>query len=109
MGLMNTVHTGRLSTEKGMGESRVTHLLSLQPALEKNGAPFRLPQNHMLFGCLSETVSKGEPRPAGGLEEMGLGCETTCVIIGMCGYIAPSSHQALASQAVTGSPSWRQL
>lgn len=79
----------------------VTHLLSLQPALEKNSAPFRLPQDHMLFGCLSETVSKGEPRSAGGLEEMGLGCETTCIIIGMCdyhcslfssGFAQPSSH-----------------
>lgn len=87
----------------------VTHLLSLQPALEKKSAPFRLPQNHMLFGCLSETVSKGEPRSAAGLEEMGLGCETACVIIGVCEYIAPSSHQALPSQAVTGSPSWSQL
>lgn len=87
----------------------VTQLLSLQPELEKSNAPFRLPQDHMLFGCLSETVSKGEPRSAGGLEEMGLGCETTCVITGMCEYIAPSSYQAFPSQAVTGSPSWNQL
>ncbi|XP_066197267.1 condensin complex subunit 1 isoform X1 [Sylvia atricapilla] len=32
--------------------------------LEKNSAPFRLPQNHMLFGCLSETVSKGFAQPS---------------------------------------------
>ncbi|KAI1242199.1 hypothetical protein IHE44_0005716 [Lamprotornis superbus] len=35
-----------------------------KPALEKNNAPFRLPQNHMLFGCLSETVSKGFAQPS---------------------------------------------
>lgn len=35
-----------------------------KPALEKNSAPFRLPQNHMLFGCLSETVSKGFAQPS---------------------------------------------
>ncbi|XP_059694143.1 condensin complex subunit 1 isoform X2 [Haemorhous mexicanus] len=34
-----------------------------KPALE-NCAPFRLPQNHMLFGCLSETVSKGFAQPS---------------------------------------------
>ncbi|NXQ23847.1 CND1 protein, partial [Alaudala cheleensis] len=33
-------------------------------ALEKNRAPFRLPQNHMLFSCLSETVSKGFAQPS---------------------------------------------
>ncbi|NXR98397.1 CND1 protein, partial [Oxylabes madagascariensis] len=33
-------------------------------ALEKNSAPFRLPQNHMLFGRLSETVSKGFAQPS---------------------------------------------
>ncbi|NXD90563.1 CND1 protein, partial [Chaetorhynchus papuensis] len=33
-------------------------------ALEKNSAPFRLPQNHMLFGCLSETMSKGFAQPS---------------------------------------------
>lgn len=114
MGLINTGHTARLSTGKDMGGIScaalmgITHLLSLQPALEKNSAPFRLPQNHMLFGCLSETVSKGELGSGGGLEEMRLGCKTACVVTGMCGYIAPSSHQALPSQAVTGSPSWRQ-
>ncbi|XP_064500638.1 condensin complex subunit 1 isoform X2 [Pseudopipra pipra] len=31
---------------------------------KKNSAPFRLPQNHMLFGCLSETVSKGFAQPS---------------------------------------------
>ncbi|XP_075564505.1 condensin complex subunit 1 [Pelecanus crispus] len=36
-----------------------------KPALGKNNAPFRLPQNHMLFGCLSETVSKGFAQPSG--------------------------------------------
>ncbi|KAM7131081.1 condensin complex subunit 1 isoform 1-T1 [Ciconia maguari] len=36
-----------------------------KPALGKNSAPFRLPQNHMLFGCLSETVSKGFGQPSG--------------------------------------------
>ncbi|NXU03493.1 CND1 protein, partial [Buphagus erythrorhynchus] len=35
-----------------------------KPAVEKNSAPFRLPQNHMLFGCLSETVSKGFAQPS---------------------------------------------
>ncbi|XP_008630141.2 PREDICTED: condensin complex subunit 1 isoform X2 [Corvus brachyrhynchos] len=35
-----------------------------KPALEKDSAPFRLPQNHMLFGCLSETVSKGFAQPS---------------------------------------------
>ncbi|KAF4804884.1 Condensin complex subunit 1 [Turdus rufiventris] len=35
-----------------------------KPALDKNSAPFRLPQNHMLFGCLSETVSKGFAQPS---------------------------------------------
>ncbi|RLV99038.1 hypothetical protein DV515_00010182 [Chloebia gouldiae] len=35
-----------------------------KPALEKSSAPFRLPQNHMLFGCLSETVSKGFAQPS---------------------------------------------
>ncbi|NWI50130.1 CND1 protein, partial [Calyptomena viridis] len=35
-----------------------------KPALEKNSAPFRLPQNHMLFGCLSETLSKGFAQPS---------------------------------------------
>ncbi|NXX53572.1 CND1 protein, partial [Scopus umbretta] len=36
-----------------------------KPALGKNNAPFRLPQNHMLFGCLSETLSKGFAQPSG--------------------------------------------
>ncbi|NXS16549.1 CND1 protein, partial [Mystacornis crossleyi] len=35
-----------------------------KPALEKNSTPFRLPQNHVLFGCLSETVSKGFAQPS---------------------------------------------
>ncbi|XP_056347392.1 condensin complex subunit 1 isoform X2 [Oenanthe melanoleuca] len=35
-----------------------------KPALEKNSAPFRLLQNHMLFRCLSETVSKGFAQPS---------------------------------------------
>ncbi|NXA62805.1 CND1 protein, partial [Mohoua ochrocephala] len=35
-----------------------------KPAFEENSAPFRLPQNHMLFGCLKETVSKGFARPS---------------------------------------------
>ncbi|XP_015481464.1 condensin complex subunit 1 isoform X2 [Parus major] len=35
-----------------------------KPALEKSSAPFRLPQNHMLFGSLSETVSKGFAQPS---------------------------------------------
>ncbi|XP_010144591.1 PREDICTED: condensin complex subunit 1, partial [Buceros rhinoceros silvestris] len=35
-----------------------------KPALEKNKAPFRLPQNHMLFGCLSEIMSKGFAQPS---------------------------------------------
>ncbi|NXY53962.1 CND1 protein, partial [Callaeas wilsoni] len=35
-----------------------------KPALEKNSTPFRLPQNHMLFGHLSETVSKGFAQPS---------------------------------------------
>ncbi|NXE81666.1 CND1 protein, partial [Cochlearius cochlearius] len=36
-----------------------------KPALGKSSAPFRLPQNHMLFGCLSETLSKGFDQPSG--------------------------------------------
>ncbi|XP_074964006.1 condensin complex subunit 1 [Phalacrocorax aristotelis] len=36
-----------------------------KPAPGKNSAPFRLPQNHMLFGCLSDTVSKGFGQPSG--------------------------------------------
>ncbi|NXK45887.1 CND1 protein, partial [Chauna torquata] len=36
-----------------------------RPALGKNNAPFRLPQGHMLFGCLSEAVSKGFAEPSG--------------------------------------------
>ncbi|KAK2516781.1 Ncapd2 [Columba guinea] len=36
-----------------------------KPALGKNSAPFRLPQDHMLFGCLREAVSKGFARPDG--------------------------------------------
>ncbi|XP_030902731.2 condensin complex subunit 1 isoform X2 [Melopsittacus undulatus] len=32
--------------------------------LGKNNTPFRLPQNHMLFGCLSETVIKGFVQPS---------------------------------------------
>ncbi|NWR65294.1 CND1 protein, partial [Bucorvus abyssinicus] len=35
-----------------------------KPALGKNKAPFRLPQNHMLFGCLSEIMSKGFAQPS---------------------------------------------
>ncbi|XP_027741015.1 condensin complex subunit 1 isoform X1 [Empidonax traillii] len=35
-----------------------------KPATEKNSAPFRLSQNHMLFSCLSETVSKGFAQPS---------------------------------------------
>ncbi|XP_074013435.1 condensin complex subunit 1 [Numenius arquata] len=35
-----------------------------KPAQGKNSAPFRLPQNHMLFGCLSETLSKGFAQPS---------------------------------------------
>ncbi|XP_039574078.1 condensin complex subunit 1 isoform X1 [Passer montanus] len=35
-----------------------------KPALEKSSAPFRLPQNHTLFGCLSEAVTKGFARPS---------------------------------------------
>ncbi|NXC21208.1 CND1 protein, partial [Corythaeola cristata] len=36
-----------------------------KPALGKNNGPFRLPQDHMLFGCLSETVAKGFAQPSG--------------------------------------------
>ncbi|NXJ65560.1 CND1 protein, partial [Rostratula benghalensis] len=35
-----------------------------KPAQGKSSAPFRLPQNHMLFGCLSETLSKGFAQPS---------------------------------------------
>ncbi|NWW48276.1 CND1 protein, partial [Pedionomus torquatus] len=35
-----------------------------KPAQGKNSAPFRLPQNHMLFVCLSETLSKGFAQPS---------------------------------------------
>ncbi|NXE26036.1 CND1 protein, partial [Ardeotis kori] len=34
-----------------------------KPALGKNNAPFRLPQNHVLFGHLSEAVSEGFAQP----------------------------------------------
>ncbi|NXI35166.1 CND1 protein, partial [Galbula dea] len=33
-------------------------------AVGKNSAPFRLPQNHMLFGCLRKTLSKGFAQPS---------------------------------------------
>ncbi|NXG62680.1 CND1 protein, partial [Hemiprocne comata] len=36
-----------------------------KPAQGKNKAPFRLPQDHMLFGCLSEALSKGFAQPSG--------------------------------------------
>ncbi|XP_062428605.1 condensin complex subunit 1 [Rhea pennata] len=36
-----------------------------KPALGKSSAPFRLPQTHMLFGSLSEAVSKGFSQPNG--------------------------------------------
>ncbi|NWZ31639.1 CND1 protein, partial [Asarcornis scutulata] len=36
-----------------------------KPALERNKAPFRLPQDHMLFGYLTEAVSKGFVQPSG--------------------------------------------
>ncbi|KAM9277718.1 condensin complex subunit 1 [Cariama cristata] len=36
-----------------------------KPALGKNSTPFRLPQNHVLFGCLSEAVSKGFAQASG--------------------------------------------
>ncbi|NXF45842.1 CND1 protein, partial [Oceanites oceanicus] len=36
-----------------------------KPTLGKNNTPFRLPQNHVLFECLSETVSKGFAQPSG--------------------------------------------
>uniref|UniRef100_A0A663LU14 Condensin complex subunit 1 n=1 Tax=Athene cunicularia TaxID=194338 RepID=A0A663LU14_ATHCN len=42
----------------------VCNAISRLPALGKNSAPFRLPQNHMLFDCLSETVSKGFGQPS---------------------------------------------
>ncbi|KAM6321256.1 condensin complex subunit 1 [Aegotheles albertisi] len=38
---------------------------SPKPALRKNNAPFRLPQDHVLFKCLSEAVSKGFAQPSG--------------------------------------------
>lgn len=68
---------------------KVTRLFSLQPALGNNNTPFRLPQNHMLFGCLSKTVSKGELTSAVGLEGMELDCETACVVADMCGTMLP--------------------
>uniref|UniRef100_A0A8D2NHU1 Condensin complex subunit 1 n=1 Tax=Zonotrichia albicollis TaxID=44394 RepID=A0A8D2NHU1_ZONAL len=42
----------------------VCSVISKLPALGKNSAPFRLPQNHVLFACLSETVSKGFAQPS---------------------------------------------
>ncbi|XP_027305536.1 condensin complex subunit 1 [Anas platyrhynchos] len=36
-----------------------------KPALERNKGPFRLPQDHMLFGYLTEAVSKGFVQPSG--------------------------------------------
>ncbi|XP_054242817.1 condensin complex subunit 1 [Indicator indicator] len=35
-----------------------------KPALGKDTAPFRLPQDHTLFGCLSETLSQGFAQPS---------------------------------------------
>ncbi|NXW05817.1 CND1 protein, partial [Fregetta grallaria] len=35
-----------------------------KPTQGKNNTPFRLPQNHVLFECLSETVSKGFAQPS---------------------------------------------
>nr|XP_006124233.1 condensin complex subunit 1 isoform X2 [Pelodiscus sinensis] len=37
---------------------------SNKPAEGKNLAPFRLPQTHLLFGCLSEAVTKGFAQPS---------------------------------------------
>ncbi|NXV72163.1 CND1 protein, partial [Atlantisia rogersi] len=37
---------------------------SSETALGKDRTPFRLPQNHALFGCLSESVSKGFAQPS---------------------------------------------
>ncbi|NXX98191.1 CND1 protein, partial [Centropus bengalensis] len=64
-----------------------------KPAQGKNNAPFRLPQDHILFGHLRETVSKGELQSAVGLEEMEL------LLVGVVhgslfspGFAQPSSH-----------------
>ncbi|NXY48218.1 CND1 protein, partial [Ceuthmochares aereus] len=35
-----------------------------KPTQGKNNAPFRLPQDHVLFGCLSDAVSKGFAQPS---------------------------------------------
>ncbi|NXS51445.1 CND1 protein, partial [Brachypteracias leptosomus] len=35
-----------------------------KPAPGKNNVPFRLPQDHMLFGCLSKAVSQGFAQPS---------------------------------------------
>ncbi|XP_067998128.1 condensin complex subunit 1 [Melanerpes formicivorus] len=37
-----------------------------KPAQGKDTAPFRLPQDHTLFGCLSETLSRGFAQPSSG-------------------------------------------
>ncbi|NXO68957.1 CND1 protein, partial [Phainopepla nitens] len=42
----------------------ISKLASNPKPAQKNSAPFRLPQNHMLFDCLSETVSKGFAQPS---------------------------------------------
>ncbi|XP_030313677.1 condensin complex subunit 1 isoform X1 [Calypte anna] len=38
---------------------------SPKPAAGRSTAPFRLPQDHVLFECLSETLSKGFVQPSG--------------------------------------------
>uniref|UniRef100_A0A8B9VEQ1 Condensin complex subunit 1 n=1 Tax=Anas zonorhyncha TaxID=75864 RepID=A0A8B9VEQ1_9AVES len=43
----------------------VCNTISKLPALERNKGPFRLPQDHMLFGYLTEAVSKGFVQPSG--------------------------------------------
>uniref|UniRef100_A0A8C4U7W2 Condensin complex subunit 1 n=1 Tax=Falco tinnunculus TaxID=100819 RepID=A0A8C4U7W2_FALTI len=43
----------------------VCNAISKLPALEQSNAPFRLPQDHMLFASLSETLSKGFAQPSG--------------------------------------------
>ncbi|NWX48972.1 CND1 protein, partial [Steatornis caripensis] len=52
----------RLAQEVCNAISKLTR--TPKPALGKNNAPFRLPQNHVLFGCLSETLSKGFAQPS---------------------------------------------
>ncbi|NXC54821.1 CND1 protein, partial [Aleadryas rufinucha] len=88
-----------------------------KPALEKNSAPFRLPQNHMLFGRLSETVSKGFAQPSSHwipfmeaavtlIYQLAEGAEEICAdILHVCSQQALEKLQEADEQKAGDSPS----